>query len=71
LCIPNDVDLYDHRLFVGGTATIQSQSSRYSYFYPFELTVKAGGGTVGYIESVLVRGDDMAVTPARTRLRSD
>jgi hypothetical protein len=61
LSVRNDVDFYDCRLAAGATTTLPSRSGRHTYLYVFDGAVEVGDESVGYTESALVTGDDVAV----------
>jgi redox-sensitive bicupin YhaK (pirin superfamily) len=62
LSVRNDVDFYDCRLAAGDTATLPSRPDWRTYLYVFDGAVEVGDESVGYTESALVTGDNIAVT---------
>ena len=62
LSVRNDVDFYDCRLTDGATTTLPSRPGWHTYLHVFDGAVEVGEEPVGYTESALVAGDDVAVT---------
>jgi redox-sensitive bicupin YhaK (pirin superfamily) len=62
LSVRNGVDCFDCRLDAGATVTLPNRSGWHTYLYVFDGAVAVGDEPVGFTESALVTGDEVAVT---------